>query len=52
MTPLEWIAAGILDFVCSLAAFATWTHFDMDGWWEAYHIRRGKSKEQRRPPQP
>lgn len=44
MTALEWIAAGILDFVCSLAAFAVWTHFAMEERWDSYHIRREEAK--------
>jgi hypothetical protein len=36
------------EFAVSLAAFAVWTHFDLDGWFRQRHIERGRKLEEKR----
>lgn len=51
MTTLEWIGAGALDFVMSLLAFMVVLHYDLEGWWQQYHVQR-EARKNPLPPAP
>lgn len=42
-----FIANGVLDFVASLAAFIAWHHFDFEGRWKAWGIRKAREQAER-----
>jgi hypothetical protein len=45
---MSYVINGLIDFLVSLLAFAIWTHFDLEGWYEQRRIARGRKLEEKR----
>lgn len=45
---MSYVINGIIDFAMSMLAFAIWTHFDFEGWWEQRRIEHGRKLDEKR----